>query len=199
MDTVMRAKVLSRQITEGLFPHNDTLRYQLYLESVVIGGKPTLTRTDIRGIISRIKIPDACDNPKPQFVAESLPGSLFDMVKRSKCCKIEWMFNGKYHVSQNSTYKANFVNCEDIKFISESYGIAPKLVDWSGFDRCDYVFRAWLESMTYPGFTFTYTGACLWKEEQEVEYSTVHIQTYMYNPVCMITVTSVTKATHLLF
>lgn len=192
-EMISRAKVVTKQIQAGGFPHNDHAKYQLYLQVTMYCGKSIMGRTEVRDMFKRISTTMLASNETMNYNVTNLPDPIKHLIHERPHFKIEFMDNGRYLVKTSDSYKANFLPEDKMVEVARKYGIPPRLLDTCNLNEYDMAYRMWVESVSNPNMIVRYTGTAYWSHDKIIAYSTIKMVTVIINPMSMITATVISR------
>lgn len=151
MEIITRGKSVYRNICEGVYFHNDIIKYQLYLQGCNVFTRNIMKSTEARDIYTRLV--SKYGKSRGNFISfniESLPRQFQDLIKNAKYYKVEWMFNGSYKIHVSDSYNEEIIDGQTVLSIARQQKIPYKLVDFSNINSLDCFYRLWIESVFAP-------------------------------------------------
>lgn len=148
MEIITRGKSVYRNICEGVYFHNDIVKYQLYLQGCNVYTRNIMKSTEARDIYKRLTSTlGASRGNFKAFNIESLPQKFQDLVGNAKYYKVEWMFNGSYKIHVSDEYAEEIIQGQTVIDTARQHRIPYKLVDFSNTNSLDCFYRLWVESV----------------------------------------------------
>lgn len=190
MEIVTRSKSVYRNICEGVYFHNDIIKYQLYLQGCKVYTRNIMKSTEARDIYSRLTY--NLGNSRGNFKAfniESLPTMFQDMIKKAKYYKVEWMFNGSYKVHVSDIYAEEIIDGQSILDVARQNRIPYKLVDFCNSNSLDCYYRLWIESVFAPMVTSEMKVGIFLRKSFKVVLMNMKVVTQLVGFDSMITLT----------
>lgn len=187
----MRAKKAFQQLRNGEYYHNDTAKYQIYLQSLTFDTKSMLTRQDVLDIFNRIAKGETHRGTMPleTISVDDLPDFMRDFVKDEDVAKIEYMDGGRYKVTTSPLYEKHFMSSKQILDIARTHHLPPKMVDTCGYNQYDMAYRVWSESLYLPGAVISYTGPALWRGDNKLAWTTMRVMSFTERHDAVVTIT----------
>lgn len=185
-----RARMVYRNINEGLYFHCDIIKYQIYLQASILNLRSGIKSTEARDIYQRLvqKYGDQKGTYK-SFDVESLPPLFKDMISSCKLFKVEWMFNGSYKIHGSELYKREIMSGETIISIARLSRLPYKLVDFSNTNSLDLYYKLWVESVFTPMTVVQMKVGVFLMEKTEVQWMNMKVVTMINTYDSMITLT----------
>jgi len=143
-----RSRTVFRNVTEGVYPHHEMAKRELYLECNVFDVSHRIRRSDI---VALTRGKELRPLTKEEMAPEMIPTMMRSIMDASQTWKLEWMRDGSYSVTMGEGYKQNIINGDAISKSVFSYSVPPKLVDTMNCGNVDLVYLMWCESLNRPG------------------------------------------------
>lgn len=200
MEIITRGKSVYRNICEGVYFHNDIVKYQLYLQGCKVYTRNIIKSTEARDIYTRLVA--NLGNSRGNFTAfniESLPQKFQDFIQRAKYYKVEWMFNGSYKIHVSDSYASEIIDGQAVIDTAREHRIPYKLVDFSNSNSLDCYYRLWVESVFAPMVMSEMKVGIFLRKSYKTVLMNMKVITQLIGYDSMITLTILNESTLLQF
>lgn len=195
-----RAKLVLGNICDGLYYHNDIIKYQLYLQGCHLNTRKMIKSTEARDIYKRItqKFGEERGSFKV-FTLDVLPQKFRQLIAGTPIYKVEWMFGGSYKIHASDNYQADILDSATIIDTAREHKIPYKLIDFSNTRSLDVYYKLWIESVFTPMNIVEIPIDVFFRKRFEVEKCTLKMITFINSFDSMITLTLIYKKQCYLF
>lgn len=185
-----RSRAAFRRVVDGVYPHNDIAKRELYLQCNTYDVSHRIRRSDLMALTG-----DGEFNPltKEEMETSAIPEMMRSIMDTSSTWKLEWMRDGVYSMTVGDGYKDSIIDGDEVNKLTSIYSVPPKMVDTMNCNNVDLVYLMWCETLVSTGIVARRTDLVYWKSIKTVKPTMIEMVSFYSKERGIMTLTRLSK------